>query len=368
MAELAEVFRVAGPAYLERFGDRVVPSHRRVMRDVVSCRTPVLGGQLYECDCGEQHAVYHSCRNRHCPKCQSHAAQEWFEKQREHLLPTDYGFATCTLPEGLRELSRSHQRVVYRILIQEAARALMEVAAEDRFLGARLAVMAVLHTWSRSLFFHPHVHLVFPIGGLAEDGESWVKPKSDTYIFPQSALAARFRIRFEAALKKTPLYRLVPSHVWKERWVAHVKVVGNGEKALKYLSRYVFRVAISNEGIEAFDGERVQYRWTDSTTGEPKRATVEAHEFMRRFLQHVLPKGFQKVRYFGLWASACRKQLETARSILTEHLIAIGLRPRPIDREVHREDDSVASHLRCPSCGALFTRPPRRIPRLRGPP
>jgi hypothetical protein len=244
----------------------------------------------------------------------------------------------------------------------------MEVSAEDRFIGARLGVMAVLHTWARSLVFHPHVHLVFPIGGLADDGESWVKPKSGTYVFPQSALAARFRNRFEAVLKRTPLYRLVPPHVWKERWVAHVKVVGSGEKALKYLSRYVFRVAISNERIEAFDGERVRYRWTDSTTGEPKRATVEAHELIRRFLQHVLPKGFQKVRYFGLWASACRNQLETARTALTEHLIAIGQRPRSVDRDEHREDESPSAHLRCPSCGAPLTRPPKRIPRLRGPP
>ena len=147
-----------------------------------------------------------------------------------------------------------------------------------------------------------------------------------------------------------------------------MKVVGSGEKALKYLSRYVFRVAISNERIEAFDGERVRYRWTDSSTGETKRARVEAHGFMRRFLQHVLPKGFQKVRYFGLWASACREQLEIARTALVEHLVAIGQRPRSIDRDEHREDVSVATYLRCPSCGALLNRPPRRIPRMRGPP
>jgi hypothetical protein len=261
VVELAEIFSDAGPAYLQRFGDRMLPSHKRVMRDIVSCRTAELGGQLYLCpDCGDKRAVYHSCLNRHCPKCQGHAAERWLEKQRKLLLPCEYGFACCTVPAGLREVTLSHQRTVYPILLRAAARALLEVSGRRRFVGGLTGVMAVLHTWTQLLIFHPHVHLLFPIGGLGKDGDSWIKPRSKTYVAPKNGIARIFRERVEVEFRRAGLYDLVPSEVWRQPWGAHVKRVGTGEKVLLYLSRYVFRIAISNERILGYDGSRVTFR------------------------------------------------------------------------------------------------------------
>jgi len=220
---------MCGPTYVQRFGDRLLPSHRRVLRDVVACRTPTLGGQMYLCHgCGCEHSVYFSCRNRHCPKCQAGDAERWLERQRGILLPCEYGFATCKLPADLREVARSHQRVVYSILMHEAAYALFEMAGNRLFIGGLTGIMAVLQTWTGAQIYHRHVHMLFPVGGLGENGDSWVKPKKRTYILPGYGLAKVFRKRVEVAFRKAGLYDLVPRKVWHRRWVANVKRVGVG--------------------------------------------------------------------------------------------------------------------------------------------
>ncbi len=367
MPELADVVRSAGQAYLARFGDRLLPSHRRVLRDLADCRTAVLGGRLFSCDCGASHPVYHSCRNRHCPKCQGGDAERWLERQRELLLPTGYGLATCTLPAELRAVARSHQRVVYAIILQEAARALLDVVANPAYVGGLGAVMAVLHTWTRALLFHPHVHLLFPAGALAPGGASWRKPRKRSFIAPGHALGKRFRERVEVAFKKAGLHHLVPAAVWRKRWVANVKQVGAGEQALLYLSRYVFRVAISNDRIERLDGSGVTYRWTDSATGATRRTTLAAVDFLARFLQHVLPRGFKKVRYFGLWAPAHRAELAVARAILGHHPANAATAARP-EHEPNDAPGSSAVTWVCRACGCVSSNPPREIPRSREPP
>lgn len=359
MVELAEIFRDAGPAYLRRFGDRLLPSHRRVLHDIVSCRTAALGGQMYLCPgCGHQHAVYHSCRNRHCPKCQGREAEKWLEKQRKLLLPCNYGFATCTVPARLREVTRSHQKTVYPILMREAARAVIEVSRDRRFVGGLTGVMAVLHTWTRAQLYHPHVHMVFPVGGLGEEGSSWVKPAKRNYILPSYAVSKIFREGVERAFRRAGLYDLVPKKAWCRPWRTKMMLVGTGEKVLLYLSRYVFRVAISNERILAYDGGRVTFK------AKAAPVTIGAEEFIRRFLQHVLPKHFVKVRYYGLWASACRDKLKKARRILADHHAAIGQAPPQ-----KTPSEPVAPPApRCPKCGCRYRGPPIAIPRARGPP
>jgi len=362
VVELADIFRDAGPAYVQRFGDRLLPSHRRVLRDVVNCRTPALGGQLFLCQrCGHGHSVYHSCRNRHCPKCQGGESELWLARQRDLLLPCEYGFATCTLPAELRKIARSHQRTVYSILMREAAHALLELTADRLFVGGLIGIMAVLQTWTQLLIFHPHVHMLFPIGGL--DAETWVKPRKRTYILPGYGLAARFRERTELAFRKAGLYDLVPRRVWCKPWVANVKRVGTGEKALLYLSRYVFRIAISNQRIHAFDGQTVTFSGK-SQDGVTARYTLDSQEFIRRYLQHVLPRNFVKIRYYGLWAPACRKRLAVARSILEHHLNAIG-KPPP-QPSVNDSDTTLTP--KCPNCGSRYRHPPLKIPRPRAPP
>ena len=360
MAELADILRVAGPDYLQRHGDRMPPSHRRVLRDLVDCRTSVLGGRMFLChSCGHHHPVYHSCRNRHCPKCQGDRAQAWLERQRERLLPSAYGLATCTLPAGLRRLARSRQRLVYSILISAAAHALLDLAGDRRFIGGLTAVMAVLHTWTRALAYHPHVHLLFPLGGLTGD-DTWIRPRKAAFVLPSYGLAKRFRERVEAAFRAAGLYQQVSPTVWTRPWVAHVARVGSGEQALLYLSRYVFRVAISNRRILAFDGTRV----TIATGRRAQTVTLTAHELIRRFLQHVLPRGFVKVRYYGLWAPTNRHKLATARTILENHLAAVG---KPVRRRDSAPDPANTTP-RCPRCGVPYRSPPIRIQRTRAPP
>lgn len=359
MVELAEIFGDAGPAYLQRFGDRLLPSHRRVLQDIVSCRTAALGGQMYFCPrCEIERSVYHSCRDRHCPKCQGQEAERWLEKQRKLLLPCDYGFATFTVPAGLRKVIRSHQKVAYPILLRAAAKAILEVAGDRRFIGGLTGLMAVLHTCSRTMIFHPHVHIVFPVGGLGEDGHSWIKPRKRQYILPSYAVSKIFREGVEREFRREGLYDLAPKQTWCRPWRTKMMLVGTGEKVLLYLSRYIFRVAISNERILAYDGSRVTFRAKQETV------TLDVEEFIRRFLQHVLPKGFVKVRYFGLWSSACRPKLEKARRILNDHHVAIGKKllrtapPEPVPRPTPR----------CPKCGRPYQDPPVAIPRPRGPP
>ena len=359
MVELAEIFRDAGPAYLQRFGDRMLPSHKRVLSNIVACRTPALGGQMYFCHrCDLEHSVYFSCRDRHCPKCQGNEAERWLEKQRALLLPCSYGFATFTVPAGLREVARSHQLVVYPILIRAAALALLEVAGNRRFVGGLTGVMAVLHTWARTLIFHLHVHIVFPVGGLGEDGSSWIKPRKRRYILPSYAVSKIFREEVERGFRREGLYDLVPKRDWCRPWRTKMMHVGSGENVLLYLSRYVFRVAISNKRILAYDGARVTFKAKQETV------TLGVEEFIRRFLQHVLPKGFVKVRYYGLWASACRPKLEKARRILKDHHAAIGKKPprTPSTETVPRPTP------RCPKCGCQYENPPVAIPKARGPP
>jgi hypothetical protein len=359
VVELADIFRDAGPAYLQRFGDRMLPSHRRVLRDIIACRTPALGGQMYFCHrCDLEHSVYFSCRNRHCPKCQGHEAEKWLEKQRKLLLPCSYGFATFTVPAGLREVTRSHQLVTYPILMRAAARAVLEVAGDRRFVGGLTGVMAMFHTCTRTMIFHPHVHIVFPVGGLGEDGNSWIKPPKRNYILPSYAVSRIFREGVEREFRREGLYDLVPKKTWCRPWRTKMKLVGTGEKVLLYLSRYLFRVAISNERILAYDGARVTFKAKDAPV------TLDVEEFTRRFLQHVLPKGFVKVRYYGLWASACRPKLEKARRILEDHHAAIGKKP---PRTATSESASRPTP-RCPKCGCPYDRSPVTIPRSREPP
>jgi hypothetical protein len=315
--ELARIFRLAGDAYRRRFGDRMPPSHWRAMRDIERCRTPELGGSVYECqDCGSPHYAYHSCRNRHCPTCQDDRAQSWLERLRARLLPCDHYLLTFTLPAELRPLARAHQRVVYSILLREAAASLQALADDPQWVGARLGILAVLHTWSRNLAFHPHVHLLVTAGGLSPDGSAWIKPAHPRFLVPGYALSRVFRGKVTAALRKAGLLQHVPPEVCEKPWNVHVQQIGNGRHAALYLSRYVYRVAITNDRIERFEHGKVTFRYSDARSGCTRRMTLLAPDFISRFLQHVLPRGFTKIRSYGLLSSACRGDLERARSLL----------------------------------------------------
>lgn len=330
MVELAEIFRRAGPAFLEAFQGRMLPSHRRALLDISRCRTPALGGSVYACDdCGALHYAYHSCRNRHCPKCQEDRAQAWLENLRSRLLPCPHYLLTFTLPAQLRALVRSHQRLGYAILLRQAAAALQTLADDPRWVGGRLAILAVLHTWSRSLAYHPHAHLLVSAGGLSPDGAAWIKPAHSRFLVPGYALSQIFRTKVQQALTTTGLTQNLDPCVWQIPWTVHIQQIGDGRHAAHYLSRYVYRVALSNHRIERFQNGQVTFRYTQAPSGQIRRLTLPVHDFIARFLQHVLPRGFPKIRYYGLLSPSSRPQLQRARHLLESASPRPSSQPNP---------------------------------------
>ncbi|HEV8368832.1 MAG TPA: transposase [Pyrinomonadaceae bacterium] len=289
MLEVAEIFGLHGPAYRAKFNDRMLPSHLRTMQDIETCRTATRGGQLYYCaHCDEQRYSYHSCKNRHCPKCQNEQAHEWLQQQKQLLLATPHFLVTFTLPAELRALARSQQKTIYNLLFRASAAALLQLAQDPRFVGARLGMVGVLHTWTRQLLYHPHVHYLVTGGGLTADGR-WRAARKD-FLVPVKALSRIFRAKFRDQLKKTGLFALVEARVWQKDWVVHTEAVGSGEQAFKYLAPYIFRVALSNHRLRSLAQGTVTFTYKESATDQLQPCTITAEEFIRRFLQHVLPK------------------------------------------------------------------------------
>ncbi len=304
MLSLAEVLRRHWAQYERQFGAQILPSHRRAVQAILNCRTRALGGEVYRCaDCRRDHFVYHSCNHRACPQCGNAEAIEWIERQKLKLLPVPYYLITFTVPEGLRAWLRSHQKAGYGALLKESAGTLQDVARRDKYLGAELGVLSVLHTWGRQLQFHPHVHCVVPAGGLRPDGLRWCRPHSPGFFLPQIVLAARFRNRLAAALQGQPDSAQIAASVWRQKWVVDVQPVGSGETALQYLSAYVYRTALGSQRIVKEENGHITFKYKDSADQRWRTLRVSAQEFIRRFLQHVLPQGFQRVRYYG-WLSA----------------------------------------------------------------
>ena len=331
MLEVAEIIRLHGAAVRAHLGDRLLSSQARVLRDLVACRTAYYGGHVAQCDhCAQQVSVYHSCRNRHCPKCHGDQTDRWLDAQRGRLLPCPYYLLTFTLPSELRALARAHQRVVYGLLMRCAAAALHTLARDPRYLGADIGCLAVLHTWTRAMLYHPHVHLLVTAGGLSADGAQWIAPTHPAYLLPVRALSVVFRAKVCTAVKKAGLLEHVPSQVWKKAWVVHAQPAGCGLKVLEYLGRYVFRIAISNSRIERIEDGRVTFRYRDNRSQQRRRVTIPALEFLVRFLQHVLPRGCMKVRYYGIWSSARRTDLDQARALLGGASIPVTTAAAPV--------------------------------------
>ena len=345
MVELADVFRCHGPAYRQKYEARMLPSHLQAMRAIEQCRTEVLGGQVFYCEhCEEFQYSYHSCRNRHCPKCQWEAGEQWLEKQHKMLLPVPYFMLTFTLPEELRRVARSHQKCFYNLLFRASAAAAQELARDPRFVGGKIGMVGVLHTWARDLSYHPHVHYLVPGGGLSDDQQTWL-PSREDFLVHVKPLSILFRAKFQDMLRETTFFSQVPASVWRKEWVVHCKAVGDGRAALKYLAPYIFRVAISNRRILKLEDGRVTFCFNDRESGEKQFRTLDAEEFIRRFLQHVLPKGFVKVRYYGFFSSGNRPRLRRVRQLL-------GANPN-WEQEEKPIDPEKDAH-RCPHCGQVM--------------
>ena len=318
MIEVADLLRRYGPAYLERFSDKMPASHRRAFQDILRCRTAALGGHLYECNqCGRQHYSYHSCCNRSCPKCHASDTQTWLQQRRAELLPVPYYHVIFTLPQELRGFARLHQKQFYALLMQSAAHALLKLAADPHYVGGLVGVMAVLHTWGSNLAYHPHVHCLVTGGGVSADRQTWL-PARDDYLVPVKVLSKLFRgMVLDQVRRQFPEIRLLSS-MWQKDWVVHCKPAVQGtQKVLEYLGRYIHRIAITNSRILSIEHGKVTCRYRDSHTAQTKTMALDAREFVRRFLQHVLPSGVHKVRYYGLWSPSHRDHLHKWQDLLT---------------------------------------------------
>ncbi len=364
MVELAEIFRLHGPQYRAQFGARMLPSHRRAMQDIEQCRTAARGGQVYFCQqCQQQRYSYHSCQNRHCPKCGNEQATQWLEQQQQLLLPTHYFLVTFTLPPELRSLARGNQKLIYNLLFRAASQALLQLAQDPRFVGGTVGMVGVLHTWTRALLYHPHVHFIVTGGGFSQD-HRW-RPARKDFLVPVKALSPIFRAKFREQLRPSDLFQQVKAQVWQRDWVVHSQPLGAGLTACKYLAPYIFRVAISNQRIIKLDNGCVTFKYQDSATKQIKFPTVRAEEFIRRFLQHVLPERFVKVRYYGLLAPANRPLLQQARQLLDAHHSApASASTFPVAQSAI--DQRPSARLSCPHCGGPLTLL-RPLPRGRAP-
>jgi Putative transposase/Transposase zinc-binding domain len=355
MSTLTEVVRRHGAEYLERHGRSVLPSHVRAIANISRCRTAALGGHLAECDsCHKEHLLYHSCRHRACPQCGYIRTTRWLERQSELLLPVPYFHVVFTLPSELRRVVRSNQKLLLPVLFRAAYESLSALCQDPHFLGAQIGALAVLHTWTRTLEWHPHVHLLVPGGGLAADGKTWVPaPKrGKRYLVPRAALSEKFRGRFMALARQALPKGQMPS-VPNKRWVTFAKpVVQGAEQVLEYLGRYVHKTAIGNQAVLTFDERTVTFRYTDSQSHERKQMTLAAHEFLRRFLQHVPPRGFHRVRCFGLLQSRHRETLRRIQLMLAQR--------QPVAEATPRKPADIESQ-RCPHCGKRTLMKRRRL-------
>ena len=314
-----QLLRRLAPDYLERFGSSMPGRHRQVLKKILSCRTPALGGQLYQCpDCPGFDYRYHSCNDRHCPQCGQTDADGWLERQRARLLlPAPYFFVTFTVPEALRGFIRSSPHIGLDLLFGASAQALQDLAANPRRLGAQLGLLGVLHTWSRTLIYHPHVHYLIPGGGLSPDGRRWVSARR-RFLLHHRALGDHCRTLFKARLfqQHPGLFQAVPAQVWRQHWNVGCQAAGSGENTLRYLARYVFKTATGNKTLPRLPDGRVRWDYRLSNTGRPASTLLQPLEFMRRFLQHVLPRGFARVRTFGWLHPAAKVRANRVRALL----------------------------------------------------
>jgi hypothetical protein len=364
--ELADVFRTHQKDFLARWNHVLSSQQRRALKDIRDCRTAALGGHLRQCDrCGHRVLLYNSCRNRNCPKCQATARARWLAQRQTELLPVPYFHVVFTLPQQIGRLALQNAKPVYNILFHAASRALLETAADPRLLGASIGFLAVLHTWGQNLHLHPHLHCVVPGGGISPDGSRWIACHKSSFFLPVRVLSHRFRktflrslwsafrngrLRFHGelcSLADPAQFQFLCEQASAINWVVHVKPpFGGPERVLKYLARYTHRVAISNHRLRSLEDGRVTFEWKDyADRSRTKTMTLEATEFIRRFLLHVLPSGLVRIRQFGFLANRVRQhKLQQCRALLAL------CQPYILIRSDIRADTHLPDPNACPIC------------------
>lgn len=367
---MADVFRCFGPAFREQHGASLSSAQRHAMTAIESCRTAALGGHVEQCgDCGHQRVSYNSCRDRNCPKCQGLARAQWLEDRQAELLEVPYFHVVFTVPAEIEVIAFQNQTVVYDILFRAASETLRTIAADPKHLGAEIGFLGVLHSWGQSLTHHPHLHFLVPGGGIAPDGESWI-PCRPGFVLPVPVLSCMFRGLFLRALEKAFIagelnffsahrhlhepaaFRRYLAPAWKVNWVVYAKRPFAGPaQVLDYVGRYTHRVAISNNRLVSMDGGQVSFQWKDyRDDNRQKTMTLPAEEFIRRFLIHVLPNGFHRIRYYGFLSNCHRaRKLERCRELLRMAPVEPAADP-PADYRDRFEALTGQSLRECPHC------------------
>jgi hypothetical protein len=375
--EVADIFRACGPAWRHAHAGHVSLGQLKVMSAIESCRTAALGGHVARCEkCAHTQIAYNSCRNRHCPKCQGQAAKEWLAAREAELLPVAYYHVVFTLPAPIADIAYQNKAVIYDILFKAAAETLITIAADPKHLGARIGLTAVLHTWGSALTHHPHVHIIVPGGGISLDGERWVSCRPGFFL-PVRVLSRLFRRLFleklaaaheagslqffsdHAPLAERSAFVAYLAPLRKCEWVVYAKrPFGGPEAVLAYLSRYTHRVAISNSRLIALDDAGVTFKWKDYRADGRERAkamTLAADEFIRRFLIHVLPHGFHRIRHYGLFANGGRAEnIARARELLSVPVtqkVPATIDPEGAGDPLADADTPPALSHPCPCCG-----------------
>jgi hypothetical protein len=364
--EIADLIRTAGAAFIERNRQWIRWRHVKVLLAIARCRTAALGGHLDECTrCAHRAPIsYNSCRDRHCPKCQTAARERWIAARRRELLPTRYLHVVFTLPRYLAPVVLQNKKVIYDLLFRASAETLLEVARDPRHLGAEIGFFSVLHTWNQKVRLHPHVHCVVPAGGLSLDHTRWVH-SPDNYFLPKAVLRKVFRGKFVAALRQAfqngelrfpeklkllsepKIFAAWLRPLFRKHWVVYLKrPFGGPAYVLQYLGRYTHRVAISNHRLVSFADGQVTFRWRDSAHhNEQKLTALSHHQFLRRFLLHILPQGFVRIRHFGFLA--CRRR----RTTLPLCFQLLGAAQEALTEEHTSSTEDVPDLYRCPKCG-----------------
>jgi hypothetical protein len=363
MTSIHEIFTTFGPEYLQRYATKMPTTHRKVIDAIMACRTEACGIAFYQCDgCAELSQFYRSCGNRHCPACQYNKTQQWLEKQIERQLPGHHFLITFTVPQPLRILMRQNQRVSYSALFKASADAIKKLALDPKHIGAGLpGFFGVLHTWGRTLQYHPHIHYVVSGGALSSTDGSWHPSRIDFFL-PVKALAKIFRAKFRDLMKQAKLFEQIPAPVWHIDWNVNCQAVGSSQATLKYLAPYVFKVAISNSRIVGVRDRTVLVRYRKSHSRRSRILALDVIEFIRRFLQHVLPTGFMKIRYYGFMNPNCKIALDRIPGLIE---LSYGF---ALDLPVPEIDPPRRSI--CSSCGGLLkfrsVLPPCKILRRSG--
>ena len=344
MYSINEIFRNFGPEYIQLFGKSMPNEHHKVIDAIIKCRTPECGLVIYECaGCGEQHISFRSCGNRHCPACQNHKTRLWVEKQMSQQLPGHYFMITVTLPEQLRSFTRSNQRAVYAAMFKASSETIKKLSPDPKYIGGDLpGFFGVLHTWGRQLPYHPHIHYIVPGGAILKEDGSWHPSRIDFYL-PVKAMSKIVRAKFYEEMKKEGLLSQINPEVWNIDWNINCQAIGDGENSIKYLSAYVFKVGISDSRIIKVENREVYFQYKKKGSNRWRTMHLDVMEFIRRFLQHVLPTGFMKIRYYGFMHPSCSITIDEIKTIMEK---TYGLKAAASDVSI-----KIVPAITCPKCG-----------------